>query len=149
MLTTARRLMTLAALGVAVTLCTLAVLTGTAGAEVVATATAVQLDQTVTLDATLFAILAGTVTPIVVGLITKLNATSGLKAIVTLFLTAVVAVFNDVVIAGNGTFNLKTAIVFFAVTFVTHVATYAGLYKPTTGAAPGAQATAQWGLGRS
>ena len=105
------------------------------------------LGAVISLDATIVAIIAGTVIPILVGIITKLHASSGLKALIGLALAVVVATLNDIVIANNGTFEVKTALVYLFVTMSTSIATYYGVYKPTLGAAPLAKLTSGFGLG--
>lgn len=102
--------------------------------------------STIHLEAWVVALIAGTVIPIVTGLITKLSATPGTKALVAFFLTAVVAVFDAIVLAG-GTFVVRDTVVLFVTTFAWHVAAYYGLLKPVGGgAAPGARATADVGI---
>lgn len=99
------------------------------------------------LEAWVVALIAGTVIPIIVGLITKLGAHPGTKALVAITLTAIVAILNAVVVA-EGTFVVRDIIVLFVTTFAWHVATYYGIWKPIgSGAAPGAKATAEIGVG--
>lgn len=99
------------------------------------------------LEAWVVALLAGTVTPVITGLITKLQAHPGTKALIALLLTAVIAVINAIVNA-NGDFVLRDVVVLFVTTFVWHVATYFGVWKPVgSGAPPGARATAEVGVG--
>lgn len=103
--------------------------------------------STITLAAWLVSFLGGTAVPVLTGLATKLQASPGLKAIVGLALAAAVTVIATIV-DGQGVFEPRTTLVLFVTTFVTHVTTYYGLLKPIGGgAAPGAKATADVGIG--
>jgi hypothetical protein len=102
--------------------------------------------STITLAAWLVSILGGTAVPVLTGLATKLQATPGKKAIIGLALSALVAVLA-MIANGNGTFIVAEAVTLFASTFVAHVTTYYGLWKPVGGgAAPGAKATSEIGV---
>ena len=85
--------------------------------------------STVSLDPMVVAVLAGTVTPLLTGLITKFQAGSGIKVLVSLVLIAIATVVSY--IQTNTTFEVKTVILLFATTLVMHVATYYGVWKPT------------------
>lgn len=99
------------------------------------------------LNAWVIALLAGTVTPLLTGIITKLEAHPGTKTLIALFLTAAAAVIAAIVNA-NGMFQVRDVIALFVTTFVWHVATYFGVWKPVgSGAPPGARATAEIGVG--
>lgn len=92
-------------------------------------------------------LIAGTVIPLVVGLITKLRASAGLKAVVALLLDVVVTVAN-LLVTRNGHIEVAEFVTFLAVTFLIHVGSYLGLWKPVGGgAAPGSVATANVGIG--
>jgi dolichyl-phosphate-mannose--protein O-mannosyl transferase len=99
------------------------------------------------LAAWVVALLAGTVTPVLTGLITKLNAHAGTKAFIAVLLTAGVAIIDAIVVA-KGEFILQDIVILFVMTFTWHVATYFGVWKPVGGGvAPGARSTAEIGLG--
>jgi hypothetical protein len=99
------------------------------------------------LEAWVVALIAGTLTPIATGLLTKLSAQPGMKAFVAFLLTATIAVFDAIVVAG-GQFIVRDTIILFVTTFAWHAATYFNVWKPLGGgAAPGAKATAEIGLG--
>lgn len=118
-------------------------LAGPAGAEEVTKA----VPSTVTLEPWVVAIIGGTLIPLLVGVATKLGASPGLKAVIGLVLVAVVTALN-VIVTNNGTFVIRDVVVLFATTFVVHVASYYGLWKPIGGgAAPGAEATKNFGVG--
>lgn len=85
--------------------------------------------STVTLEPWVVAILVGTVTPLITGLLTKLSAASGVKVLVNVVLVALGTVLN-LIITNNGTFVVRDVIVLFACTFVANVASYAGVWAP-------------------
>ncbi len=107
----------------------------------------VDVSTQITLAAWVVALLGGTVTPLLTGLITKLEAHPGTKAFVALVIAAFIAVIDAITLA-QGTFVVQDMIILFTVTFVMHVSTYYGFWKPVgSGAAPGARATAAMGVG--
>jgi hypothetical protein len=92
----------------------------------------------------LLTLLGGVVVPIVVGILTKAQAPSGLKAIVNAALTALTSVLALVVPA---TFEWKAFFIAWATAWVISVATHFGLYKPTGVSAAVQSSTATLGLG--
>ena len=99
-----------------------------------------------TVDVAFAAILVGTVIPILVGIITKSSAASGLKAVGLLFLSVAGGVLATAVESNQGLIE-KPTLIAAGVTFVTAVATYYGFLKPT-GASPAVNnATAGFGVG--
>lgn len=99
------------------------------------------------LEAWIVALLAGTVIPILTGVATKLDAAPGKKALVSLGISALVTVLNSIVYT-NGAFVLRDMVVLFVTTFTWHAAWYQGFLKHVGGgAAPGALATADIGIG--
>jgi hypothetical protein len=103
--------------------------------------------STIHLSAWLVALLGGTAVPVLTGLITKLQASAGMKAVVALLLSAVVTVIA-VIVQADGTFVAEDVLKLFATTFVAHATTYYGFWRPIGGgAAPGAVATADAGIG--
>lgn len=83
-------------------------------------------------DMTLLALLGGVIVPILVGLLTKLNASSGVKATLNLGLTALAAALAT---ANEIDFAWRVFAVNWFVSWAVSVATYYGFYKPTTIAA--------------
>lgn len=101
---------------------------------------------TITIDVALWGLVVGTILPIVVGLVTDRLAASWIKTTVLLFLAAVIAVGQEILTAGS--FELKVALLKFALLFLTSVGTHFGLLKPTgvTGADGAAAKIAPRGL---
>lgn len=89
---------------------------------------------------------SGVVIPVLVGLLTKLNASSGVKAALNAFLSAVA---GAVIVATqqNGSVDLGHVVIGIAETWVVSVSTYYGFLKPTGAAAAVHKATASFGLG--
>lgn len=81
------------------------------------------------IDVAVLAILAGTVLPILVGVVTKKLAAGGIKAAVLAGLSIVTGLVNGAVNA-DGVFT-QEALVGAGVAWVTAVATYYGFLKPT------------------
>lgn len=81
-------------------------------------------------DLQLAQLVAGTVLPLLTGVVTKRLAGGHVKAVVLLALSAA-AGFVEQLIAAGGVFTLQTFIGSFVVTFVLSVAAHFGLYKPT------------------
>lgn len=130
-------------LGLVAFLVTLLGLSNPAFAEQVTEA----VPSTYTLSPWILAIVTGTVTPILTGLVTKLGASSPVKALTGFVLMALGTVIN-LIVTNNGTFVIRDAIVLFATTFVVHAAMYLNLWKPVGGGAPpGAKSTANFGIG--
>jgi hypothetical protein len=97
-------------------------------------------------DATLISLLAGVLIPLLVGLLTKLEAPSGVKAVMNAALSALSGALATIAPDGSG-FSWKPFLVFWATTWVVSIATYAGLWKPT-GVAPAVQrSTGSVGIG--
>jgi len=90
------------------------------------------MDTIVVPDPTLILILIGAVTPLITGLLTKASASGTVKSLVAVALTLVGAVITWV-IEHDGGFTVKEFVVWFAIVFVTHVATYYGAWKPIGG----------------
>lgn len=94
-------------------------------------------------------LLAGTITPLLTGLAVKLQASSGVKAIVGLAFVAIAAGTNYV-ITNNGSFKVDDVAVIVFTTFVAHVSTYYGVWKPvgsSNAGAPTMTATPNFGFG--
>lgn len=101
----------------------------------------------VQIDVVALNFLAGTVIPLLTALVTTRVASPGLKAVVTLLLSAV-AGGVAVAIEANGTIELETWIVSIGCTWLLAIASYYGLWKPTTVAPKVQEKTATFGVGR-
>lgn len=95
-------------------------------------------------DMTLLALLTGVIVPILVGLLTKLDASSALKATLNLGLTALGAALATV---NEIDFEWRVFLVNWGVGWAVSIATYYGFYKPTTIAPKVQAATADVGIG--
>lgn len=96
------------------------------------------------LSAWVVALLGGTISPVLTGLVTKLGASSGTKALMALIITALIAVV-DAVVNANGAFNPSALVTLFVVTFVAHASSYWNFWRPV--GVPGVLATAEFGVG--
>lgn len=93
---------------------------------------------------TLYTLLAGVIVPLLVGLLTKLNASSALKSILNLGLTAAGSLLA---VANEATFQWKLFVTNWAIAWVVAVATYYGFYKPSGVSGQVQESTAGFGLG--
>jgi hypothetical protein len=95
-------------------------------------------------DAALLATLAGVIVPLLVGIVTKLQAPAGLKAMINAALAALGGLAATIV---PGDFAWHPFLANWATAWVVSVATYYGLWKPS-GVAPAVQqSTAGVGVG--
>lgn len=81
------------------------------------------------IDVAILSIVVGTIIPILVGIITTKLESSKTKGLLLLTLSAVSGLATTA-IAGNGIFT-KESVIAAAVAYVTGVASYYGVYKPT------------------
>lgn len=102
------------------------------------------MDATI-LDAQTVSLLVGVVIPLLVGLLSKLNASSGLKAILNAFLSAIAGALTTVTIVTEAT--LRDFVIAILSTWVVSVATYYGIWKPTGVAGTVAVKTSGFGVG--
>ena len=79
-------------------------------------------------DTTLIALVVGVVIPILVGIVTKLNASSGLKAVLNFGLSAAGSLLA---VTTQETFEWKPFLINWGLTWAVSIATYYGLYRPT------------------
>lgn len=100
------------------------------------------------LDPFLLTLLIGSVLPVLVGIVTKLQASDTIKSTVNVALAAVTAVLVQVQSMG-GNFDWKASVALFASTFVASGATYQHFWVPIgkTDVPPLATATANFGIG--
>ena len=97
-------------------------------------------------DATLIATLCGVLIPLLVGLLTKLQAAAGVKAFLNAGLSGLSGVLATIV-PDTGPWEWKTFLMKWATVWVVSIATYYGLWKPA-GVAPAVQeSTAGVGIG--
>lgn len=92
-----------------------------------------------------WALVFGALMPIVVGVITKANASAGLKAVLLLLLELITGVLTDFFASPNG-FDWRGALLNAGVAWITGVAAYYGLLKHTVSPRI-IDATARFGLG--
>lgn len=105
-------------------------------------------DTVTQLDVGLLTLVGAFLIPLLTGLITKYFASSGLKAISTLTLSAAAGLVQTAIDAG-GSVVLKEWIGSAVVAWVLSLATYYGLWKPTGTAERVQRATANVGIGSS
>jgi hypothetical protein len=82
------------------------------------------------LDATVVAILLGTVIPILNGLVTKLTTSSAVKAVITLVLSALAGLLTTATTEGGDSVFSEALVLNSALSFLFAIATYAGVWKP-------------------
>lgn len=99
------------------------------------------------LDLNQWALLFGVLMPVLVGVVTKANASAGLKATVLLFLELATGVMTEF-FASPGGFDWRHALVNALAAFITGVAAYYGFLKHTVNP-PVVDATARFGMGGS
>ena len=95
-------------------------------------------------DLTLITIVSGTLIPILVALVAKLNASSGLKAILNFGFSAIAAA---IALENEASFNWRSFAINFALTYLVSIATYYGLWKPTGVTGTVQEKTADVGVG--
>jgi hypothetical protein len=84
--------------------------------------------RVITVDVALWGLVIGTILPMIVGLITKSTTNSRVKAVVLLFLAAVISVGQEILEAGS--FEVKETLLKFALLFLASVGAHFGLLKP-------------------
>ena len=73
--------------------------------------------------------LLGTVIPLLTGLVTKLVASARLKAVITLFLSAVAGVVTQSLVDGGGAVLSDETLILAGIAFVQAIASYLGFWK--------------------
>lgn len=99
------------------------------------------------LDAQTISLLVGIVIPLVVGLLSKIHASSGLKAVINAALSAIAGALAAYASTGFSATDWKTLVTSIVTTWVVSVATYYGVYKPTGVAGSVIAKTRNFGLG--
>ena len=101
------------------------------------------------LDATVAMFISGVIIPILVGLVTKLHASSALKAILHAFLSAVAGlIITATALDGVAVFSRESLVLAF-MTWITGVAAYFGFLVPTQVSTKINLATKDVGIGPS
>jgi hypothetical protein len=95
-------------------------------------------------DMTLLALLTGIIVPLLVGLVTKINASAAIKAILNFGLTALGTALAT---ANQIDWNWKAFAINFGVGWAVSVASYYGFYKPTGVADKVADVVPDFGIG--
>lgn len=103
------------------------------------------MDTVFSADVATLALLVGTFLPILVGIVTKELASSGLKATALAALSGVAGLINGAIVA-DGAFTSEALYAAFT-TWVVAVATYYGYWKPTGAAGAVASKTSDVGIG--
>lgn len=99
----------------------------------------------VILDAQTISLLVGLVIPLLVGLLSKINASSGLKAVMNAFFSALAGALATVTTVDSA--SLREFVIAILSTWVVSVATYYGIWKPTGVAGTVAVSTRGFGIG--
>lgn len=108
---------------------------------------ALQADWLNLTDATNLVRVVGFLIPVLTALVAKKVASSGLKSVVTLVLSALTATIATIVAADGHGFAWQAFVNAFLNTFGPAIVTYYGLWKPTGLAGTVAQATQGFGVG--
>lgn len=85
----------------------------------------------ITLNAIFVTSLIGVLIPVAVGLLTKLKASSSLKAVLNIVLSAVQSLIVSSMIDGGGAIISKNTFILWVLSLIVSVASYTGIYKPT------------------
>ncbi|HUW00744.1 MAG TPA: hypothetical protein VMW08_00190 [Acidimicrobiales bacterium] len=103
----------------------------------------------ITLDPTVVALVGGALVPVLTGLVTKLNSSTGWKAAAALVLSVLVGVATTATEAAS--FTPEQIIEAAGIAFAANVTTYIGMWKPIgkTDQVPLQNVTAGFGLGKA
>lgn len=101
----------------------------------------------VQVDTTVLAFLAGTVIPLLTALVTKMNSSSGVKAVVNLVLS-MAAGGVAYLVAHDGTGSVLDLIAAMVAVYLASGVSYQNLWKPTGVTLATGSATRDFGLGR-
>lgn len=100
----------------------------------------------ISVDVALLTFVLGSLVPLVVAILTKANASSGIKAVANVVLSIVAAVCTDLIAQGGKASVIQVLTVAIAA-YVASGVTYTHFWKPT-GIAPALQtSTAEFGVG--
>ena len=95
-------------------------------------------------DLTLLTLLSGVIVPLLVGVLSKINASSVVKSVLNLGLTAAASLLA---VANQTDFDWKVFVVNWSIAWVVSVATYYGFYKPSGVSGAVQEKTAGFGVG--
>ena len=105
-------------------------------------------ESQVILDAQTISFLCGIVIPLIVGVLTKINASDGLKAVVNALLSALAGALATFTQTGlTSDVDWKTLVISILSVWVVSVATYYGIWKPTGVAGTVNVKTGNFGIG--
>ena len=85
----------------------------------------------ITIDAIFVTTVIGVLIPVLVGLLTKLKASSTLKAVLNIVLGAIQSLIVSSMIDGGGALISKNTFILWVLSLIVSVASYVGVYKPT------------------
>ena len=100
-----------------------------------------------TVDAIVVTALIGAVLPLLIGVVTKTNLHSGLKGALLLLFSAIEGLLVTATQADGTAVLSKESIIFAIIGWVSAVATYNGLWKPSEVAGSVQTKTARFGIG--
>lgn len=84
----------------------------------------------ITINSTFVTIIVGTLIPILVGILTKFDASPRVKSIISIVLNAIQALIVSSVTADGAAAISKQTAILWALGVITSVATYTGVWKP-------------------
>lgn len=114
-----------------------ALFAGPAGAQADTVVVDVPTGAVITFGSGIMALITGTVTPVLTGILTRIGTSSAVKALVSFALMGVLAVIN-VITVGGGTFETWSVLIVFAETVVFHVASWLMIWQPVDAGGPNA-----------
>lgn len=138
-----------AVLGILTFLATFFAFTGLTYAEEVTSTGATQaVPGAVTLQPIVVSIIAGCITPLLTGFATKLSASPGVKAVVSLVFVSLATVLTTIT-TNDGHFLVRDIVVLFLTTLTTHAVSYLQVWEPIgqPGSTWAAQMTPNLGIG--
>lgn len=101
------------------------------------------------LDASFVTLILGTLVPLVVGVLTKLNASSAIKSISMIVLNAIVALITLSQVGDGSAVFTKEGFIAFATGLIASVAAYLGVWKPIGISGAINEKTAGFGIGKA
>lgn len=102
----------------------------------------------ITINAALVSVLVGSLLPLLVGLVTKIELHSGIKAAILLLFSVVQGVIVTAIQTDGSAIISTEALLTAAITWISGVASYNGLLKPAEVSTKLNEKTANFGLGR-
>lgn len=108
-----------------------------AGAQTNTVVVDVPTGAVITFGSGVMALITGTITPVLTGILTRIGTSSATKALVSFTLMGVLAVIN-VITVGQGTIEVWAVAVVFVETVVFHVASWLMVWQPVAAGGPNA-----------